>query len=308
MFAGIQIAKRKPFMFAGLGRFALALAFASAACAQEDGRGFTFRTSINGTANDLGVILRLDPTLGYRLNRYATVEAGLPFYFVRASDAGGALSPAEGAGLGNAHLGLNLNFEHPAITYRPSITITAPTGDEERGLSTGYVTWDWNNLFQRTFGRVTPYGSAGVSNTVSDSPFFVRPFTSKGLAAHFEGGALVSVTNVVGFGASAYAIAPSGDQTVVSRVVKKEQMATEPPDTTTPTMPGQSETKGRGRAKQGVFETVTETEGPAEILRDRGASLWVSIAPNRHVDFHLGYSRSVTYALNTVFFGVSFGL
>jgi hypothetical protein len=153
-------------MWAKLGRVALALAFAGAACAQEAGRGFRFRTTVNGTANDLGLILRLDPTLGYRLNRYATVEAGLPFYFVKASDAGGVLGPSEGAGLGNAHLGLNLNFEHPAITYRPSITVTAPTGSEDRGLSSGYVTWDWNNLFQRTFGRVTPYGSAGVSNTV----------------------------------------------------------------------------------------------------------------------------------------------
>ncbi len=296
-------------MWAKLGRVALALAFAGVACAQEAGRGFTFRTTVNGTANDLGVILRLDPTLGYRLNRYATVEAGLPFYFVKASDAGGVLGPSEGAGLGNAHLGLNLNFEHPAITYRPSITVTAPTGSEDRGLSTGYVTWDWNNLFQRTFGRVTPYGSAGVSNTVSDSPFFVRPFTSKGLAAHFEGGALVSVTNVIGFGASAYAIEPSGDQTVVSRVLKKDEAPTVTPDpVTSPTMPGQGQAKGRGRGKQGVFETVTETQGPADILRDRGASLWVSIAPNRNVDFHLGYSRSTTYALNTVFFGVSFGL
>ncbi|HWR50416.1 MAG TPA: hypothetical protein VN428_04890 [Bryobacteraceae bacterium] len=251
----------------------------------------------------------MDPTVGYRLNRYATVEAGLPFYLVKASDAGGVLGPAEGAGLGNAHLGLSLNFESPAVTYRPSLTVTAPTGNEERGFSTGYVTWDWNNLLQRTFGRVTPYASVGISNTVADSPFFVRPFTSKGLAGHFEGGALFSLTNVVGLGASGYAIVPSGNQTVISRVLKSDESAVaEPPATVVPEMPGQGQTKGRGRAKQGVFETVTETQGPAEILRDRGASLWLSIAPNRNVDFHLGYSRSVTYALNTVFFGVSFGL
>lgn len=288
----------------------LTLILAGTAGAQEEVRRLTFRTRMTGTVNELGTIVRLDPVVSVNLNRYASIEAGIPLYFVKTDSPGGALAAAEGTGLGNAHVGLNLNFEHPAIVYRPSFTVTAPTGNEERGLSTGHVTWDWSNLFQRTAGRWTPYGVAGVSNTVADTPFFVRPFTSEGIAGHFEGGTLLAMSKTVGFGGSLYAIVPSGNQTVVSRVLKSDTTAT--PAVTMPGRmtagQGQGQARGRGRDKQGVFETTPKTEGPATLMRDRGASVWVSLTPNRNVDFHLGYSRSTTYALNTVFFGVSFGL
>jgi hypothetical protein len=65
--------------------------------------------------------------------------------------------------------------------------------------------------------------------------------------------------------------------------------------------------RGRGQ-KQGVFETQQVTVGPAEIARDRGASAWIMLSPTPTVDFHIGYSRSATYALDTVFFGVGFNI
>lgn len=303
-------------------RIAIAAALATAALAQDEGGGFTLEATMDGTSNALGVIMRFDPTAGYRVNRYFSLEAGVPFYYVKPSDSAlDALSAASGTGLGNAHAALRFNFASPAVTYRPSITVTAPTGDKDRGLSTGHMTWDWNNLFQGTVGRITPYASAGVANAISDSPFFLRPYTSKGLVTHFEGGALASLSRHVSIGASAYAFEPSGEQTVISRVKRKVDVVT-PPDTGTPGSdtgtpgagsgtPGMgSGTPGAGRSNKppAVWETVSETTGPAEIARDRGASAWMSVAPSPAVSFYAGYSRSTTFALNTVFFGVGINI
>jgi hypothetical protein len=133
---------------------------------------------------------------------------------------------------------------------------------------------------------------------------------------HLEGGALLRISRYVGIGGSAYAIEPSGEQTVVSRLDPQSQSQT---GTTTPTQPappaqsqmgqGQGQGQGRGRGqKSGVFEMNQVTVGPAEIARDRGASAWIMLSPSSTVDFHIGYSRSATYALDTVFFGVGFNI
>ena len=269
---------------------------------------------MDGTASVLGTIMRFDPTAGYRINRYAAIEAGLPVYYVKPSDTAlPYIGAASGGGLGNAHAALRLSFDSPAVIYRPSFTVTAPTGDKDRGLSTGHLTWDWNNLFQRTFGRVTPYASAGVANSISDSPFFIRPYTTKGIVGQFEGGAVFSLSSHLSAGASAYAYEPSGEQTVISRIVHGNGSDVTPPDPgqpETPVMPGNGQHRGLGRGDQppAVWETVTETTGPADIARDRGASVWLSVTPSRFTDFYGGYSRSTTFALNTVFFGVGINL
>jgi hypothetical protein len=62
---------------------------------------------------------------------------------------------------------------------------------------------------------------------------------------------------------------------------------------------------GRDNKLPPVWETTPETTGTAEIARDRGASIWLGISASRAMDLYAGYSRSTTYALNTVFFGVS---
>lgn len=270
---------------------------------QGEERGPTFTVRLDGTANQLGVILRFDPSVGYRFNRYAAIDAGIPLYHVNPSDsAASVLGPAAGGGVGNAHLGLHLDFTSPAITYQPSVTVTAPTGDKNRGLSTGNVTYDWNNLFSRRFGRVMPFGALGLANTVADTPFFVRPFTSKGIVGHFEGGALIAFAKIASIGASAYAIEPTGQQTVVSRIIPPGKQAQPQPPPAAGM--GNGKAKGRGNKPPAVFETAPETTGPADILRDRGGSVWLTLAPRSPVDLYVGYSRSTTYALDTVFFGL----
>ncbi len=269
-----------------------------AASAQESERGATAQVSFDSTVNSLGAIVRVDPVAGYRINRYFAIDVGLPMYFVRSSATAAAdVGASSGTGLGNAHASLRFSFDTSSITYRPSVTVTAPTGDESRGFSTGVVTWSWDNLLFHRTGRWTPYASVGLSNAVTDAPFFLRPFTSKGLVTQLEGGTLFALTERLNLGGSAYAIVPSGTQTVVSRVVPGPQSSNR--------MGGAARGRGRGNGPPAVWETTPETTGPASIARDHGASVWAGIAAGSNLHLYAGYSRSVTFALNTFFLGAT---
>jgi hypothetical protein len=196
-----------------------------------------------------------------------------------------------------------LSFGGPALNYVSTITATAPTGDREKGLSTGAPTVDWNNGFYRVFAhRVAPYANVGIANTVSDTPFFLRPFSSKGLVGHFEAGTTVSMSRVLAIGGSGYSVVPAGEQTIVSKIV---EVHTEPG--TPRTLPANSRGRGLGLSKNNtpdrVFETTREIVGAADLSSDYGFSTWIGIGPFKGVDFTIGYSRSTRYRLDTLFFG-----
>jgi hypothetical protein len=264
--------------------------------AGEGEAGWKFYGSLGGSSNASGVILRVDPSVGYAFNRYVETYVGLPIYFVKESTASSRNS-ASGliSGIGNAYFGVQLSVDNPAVNYTSNVVFSAPTGDRERGFSTGRATVDWNNGFSRSFSSVTPFANVGLANTVSDTSFFVRPFTSLGLVSHFEGGAEVGIAPAMRMGASAYAVRASGEQQIVSKVVRPASQG-----------PAGS-SRGRGlSARERVFETVAETRGPAEIANDHGFSAWLSIIPQSTVNFQMGYSRSARYQFDTFFFGIGF--
>src|SRR5207302_8463136 len=100
-------------------------------------------------------------------------------------------------GVGNAYGQFGLTLATPVVDYQGTITVTAPTGDEALGLSTGHVTIDWSNYFERTFSRLTPFGNIGFANAVSDTAFFIRPYETFGSIAHWQGGARFRVAGPV---------------------------------------------------------------------------------------------------------------
>jgi len=261
---------------------ALLLAVAGPAFAQqdsEDARGWTFYGRFQGTSNGSGLIMKLDPSVGYAFNDRFQAYAGLPVYFARESS-------GSASGIGNAYVGGVLTVLNPAIDYVSRLEITAPTGDESRGFSTGIVTVDWNNTFSRTFESLTPFVSVGIANTVSDTSFFVRPFSSDGLVGHFDGGLLYDVNPAFGLGASAYAVRASGEQRIVSRVIQQERTV--------------ARVQGRN------FERQADVVGVAELANDHGFSAWIDFSPQSNISFQAGYNRSVAYELDSLFWGVSF--
>jgi len=257
--------------------------------AQED-RGWSFAGSLSGSANSTGVVTKLDPVLGYSFNKHFSMYGGVPFYFVNSSSTttstGTPTSGESTRGIGNTFAGLRAAIDTDAVNYSSNLEFTAPTGDESKGFSTGNVTVDWTNHFSRTFSSLTPFVSAGIANTVSDTAFFIRPFTSDGVVGHFEGGAMYDATNTVRLAASAYAVRGSGEQRLRSRVVRG----------------GSGVSGGRDR----VFETGPDIITQSDAVNDHGFSTWLSVSPKPQVNFHTGYSRSVNYDYNSVFFGIGF--
>src|SRR5260370_402349 len=66
----------------------------------------------------------------------------------------------------------------------------------------------------------------GLATTLPATVFLVPPFSSQGFIMHLEGGASYSLSRFLSAGASAYAIVPSGEQTIYSKWVTPGKNAT----------------------------------------------------------------------------------
>ena len=266
-----------------------------AQAADDNGRGWSFFGRFNGSHNSDGLVTKAETGLGYSFNNHVSTYAGVPFYFVNlSSTTTTSTSGTTGSmnGVGNAFLGFRAGVKGEVINYTSNLEFTAPTGDKSRGFSTGRVTADWTNTVSGKVSSLTPFGSVGVANTVSDTAFFVRPFTSLGIVGHFEGGATYDVLKAAHVGVSAYAVRGSGDQRIISKVLRSQSTSTSGSST--------------GPNSNRVFEKQHETVSQADIVNDHGFSTWFGVTPRPEVDFHAGYSRSVNYDFNTLFFGVGF--
>jgi hypothetical protein len=276
--------------FAGLAR----AADESSTKLEKEDKGVTFFESFRGSSNTLGQVMKLDTTAGYKFNKYFGVYFGIPAYIVRSS-ANSTTTGGSGSvtGIGNAYVDLRLTFANPVLNFASILEGTAPTGDASKGFSTGRATFEWANHFDHSFFfGFTPFVNLGVANTISDTRFFTRPFSSLGLLGHFEGGADYKLLPFISVGASAYDIEPSGQQKVFSRLISRQ-----------PSVPVMTTRRGGG-----VFEKNQETTGTAAIDRDNGYSAWLDSSPVPFIDLELGYSRSVQFDLNTVSFSVGFNL
>lgn len=263
----------------------------------DDQRGWSFSGRFGGTANSSNTVLKADPSVGYAFNRNIQTYVGLPFYVANQSTTNTTMN-----GIGNAYAGIRATVDNPAVRYTSNLVFSAPTGDKDRGFSTGRMTVDWTNTFSRRFSSVTPFGSVGLANTVSDTSFFVRPFSSLGTVSHFEGGAEVAVGPLVTVGGSAYAIRAAGEQRIISRVVKHGSSSSAGGSSSA----GRGQNRGRGAQQRRGFETTTETVGSADLANDHGFSSWFSVSPRPEIYFEIGFNRSVAYDFNSVFFGVGF--
>jgi hypothetical protein len=227
-----------------------------------------------------GRIFAITSSTGYNFNHHFGVDVGIPIYIVNA--AGTSTSPATSAsGLGDAFVGLRFAIDTHAFDYRSTLSGTAPTGSSSKGLSTGHATFDWSNRFEKKIGRYLPFGEVGIGNSLSQRMLFLRPFSTYGYLAHFEGGTEIEIVGPLSITASAYDIAPWGTQTLFSRVAGHGN-------------------GGHGRA----FETSQQTSGGSNLTRDEGFNLFADVAVVGRFDVYAGYTRSIHYALNNVSFGI----
>jgi hypothetical protein len=252
-------------------------------------KGIVVYEAFEGSANSDGQIMTLTSSAAYNLNQHFSAGLGIPIYFDHVSTSSSTTGTTTSTGIGNVFVTLRGIWKNATLNYGTSLTGSAPTGDSKKGLSTGHATFDWDNRLERGIGLLTPFADAGLANSVTDTRFFLRPFTSYGKLAHFEAGTDVDLSHFFSLTLSAYDIAPWGTQTVISRFVNKGAM-------------GKAGQHGR------LFELSHETTGTADLTSDNGYTVGLSVSPRPYLDLEVGYTRSVHFALNTVSFGLGMNL
>lgn len=130
---------------------------------------------------------------------------------------------------------------------------------------------------------------------------------TSGFVTHGQGGAHFRFPNWMRAGGAGYLIEPSGQQTIVSRIVTKQNTGSSATNSANvPNLPPNA--VGKGLANRPVFETSTVTTGSASLASDNGFSTWLLFGKRSGLNLQIGYTRSVEYDLNTLFFGVGFNI
>lgn len=279
-------------MFKTVARLCTIVALASITLFAQntDEKGWTGYTSLQGSIEANTSVLKWDSSVGYNFNQHFGMDFGVPLYFSRA-DQTSTTTSSSGAGLGDAYINLRGKWLNPkSVNYGSNILVGAPTGNRDKGFSTGRMTVDWTNRIDRSFGRVTPFGELGFANTTRDTRMYTRSYTSLGFVTHTQAGADFELTDKVSVGASAFAILPAGNQKIYSKVVNKGNTAVG------------SGSHGR------TFEQNYETTGTSDLAKDHGLSTWLDISANKYFDISAGYTRSTRFDLNTFSFGIGLNL
>jgi hypothetical protein len=243
--------------------------------------GIDWNESFEGSTGSSGLEMEINTSAIYHFGRFS-VGAGIPVYLNRTIFPTGVTISD---GIGDFFVTLGSSWNGRLLNYATQLTGAAPTGDPAKGFGTGHMTFDWNNRLDHRFGGLTPFLDGGVANSIADTRFFHRPFTSYGYLAHFEGGADVDLSHSFTLTLSAYKIAPWGTQTIISRDVV-------------------SGATGSGGQDGRVFETSHLTTGPASINYDDGFTAGLTFIPKPYLNLALGYTRSVSFAFNTFSWGI----
>jgi len=257
--------------------------------------GWTLGTRFEGSSSSDGTVYDLGSALGYNFSRHFGVDAGVPLYFVSTPSSIKKNNPGavSGVGVGTFFTDLRFNYPNPSLNLSSAVHLTAPTGETKKGLSTGHATWNLANHFDHAFGDFSPFVDAGVGNSVMDTRFFHRPFITFGYNAQFEGG-LEYDPGRFSFSASAYDVAPWGNQTVISRVFRCGSAA--------------KCSSGGPTKNRKSFTTASVSTGAADLVRDNGFNAGIDFKPVGYLDLEFDFSRSVPLQLNSYSFGIGIDL
>jgi hypothetical protein len=278
--------------------FLVLLAAIMPACGQsqaEPQKGFTGFEAFQGSVNSDSRMFKLDSNAGYDFNKHFGIFAGMPLYFANTQTVttqvnGNATTTTQNVtnnGLGNAYFGFALRAPNKKLDYSSAFTFAAPTGSSSKGFSSGRANADWNNRFEHSFNRLTPFFEGGLSNAVPDSPLFTRPFTSLGMLTHLEEGGEFELVKHFSVGGSGYEIVPFGNQKIFSKIVNKGQ-------------------GGTGKGKNS-FDQAAVSSGTG-LTRENGFNSWIAFDPAPLWRLELGFTRSATFDLNSFAFNLRMNL
>ena len=223
------------------------------------------------------------PAFGYSFNDTFALDITVPIYMYRLtqSDASkpkpNALLIPERGEFGDTIIGLHAQFAPPAFQYEATVSVTAPSGDETHGLSTGRATFDLSNLFEHSFHFITPNLELGVGDsTALVNRLVTKNYTSLGPLAHFSVGVALPLFHGISLQTAAYELLPIGDQKIYQSVTRR--------GTTTFVVTGHN---------------VTE---------DNGFNSSLDIPLDRHTTLSTYYSRSLRQRDDIVSIGITYVL
>src|SRR6266481_3442992 len=232
-------------------------------------KGFTLTETYEGSGNTDGFITDIDSTVGYIFNPHFSINMGVQYLFVNPSSSYSSKTGTTSAsGMGNPSLGFRYSRKGPVLDFSTGVNGAFPIASSAKGLSTGRGTFDWDNHFAHGFDLVTPFLDVGVANSVPDTRFLHRPYTSLGTLAHFEGGSEMDLNDKFSVSVSGYYILPWGTQEIFVRGKKSS--------------PG-------------------STKGGVSLTRDDGINLGLDYNLTRFVDLSAGYSYSAYNVVNSGF-------
>jgi hypothetical protein len=219
--------------------------------------------------------------VGYTFNDVFSMDASVPIYMYRLAESRSARPRAtqllvnQRGELGDVFLGFHAQFVPKYFLYQATASVTAPTGDEEYGLTTGRCTFDLNNHFEHTYGRFTPNIDLGAGDSTALVNRSVnKNYTSLGPLSHFQIGLGVELFRGLFFETDAYEQLPIGDQKIYG--------------------PSRN-----GRATVVTGHNVTE---------DNGFTNSLEIPIDRHTTLSSYYSRSLRLHIDNVAFGITYVL
>jgi len=268
--------------------YAQAPAASARSVADDSSDGPTLTTSFIGSVASWSNVYDWTIAAGYIFDRHFSTDIGVPVVFVRGSSSTGTATSS--AGLGNVFGQLQFSDKNPLLNFGAVATVALPTGDSSKGLSTGRVTADLTGQIAKPLGRFTPFLTAGVGNSLFDSSYWQRPFTTLGNVAHFQGGTAFDLGRSLTLSASFYDIAPWDDQKVYSRVVAKGAAS--------------ALTSKRGP----VFLDNALSTGGSSIDSDNGFNADLNFTAAKFVDIVFAYLHSVHFQTDVVSFGVGVNL
>jgi hypothetical protein len=221
------------------------------------------------------------PAVGYAFSDAVSVDVTIPIYSYRLAETlatkpkpDDELVPLR-AELGDVVLSIHAQLDPSWIQYQVTGAVTAPSGDETYGLTTGRVTFDIDNHFEKSLGRVTPSLSlGGGDSTTLANRVLTKNYTSLGPLAHFQVGIGLDLYRGATFESDAYEDLPIGDQKIYGP------------------------SRG-GRATVVVGHHVTEDNGFINSL---------DVPLDHHATISAYYNRSLRLHTDTVAIGITYVL
>src|SRR6202051_5143687 len=178
-------------------------------------KGFTLTETSEGSADTDGFISDINSSAGYVFNPHFSINMGVSYLFLNPSTSKTGTTSI--SGMGNPSLGFRYSRKGPVFDFSTGVNGAFPVASSAKGLSTGRVTFDWDNHFAHGFDLFTPFFDFGVANSVPDTRFLKRPYTYLGTLGPFEGGSEMDLGDKFSVSPSGYYILPWATQEIFVR-------------------------------------------------------------------------------------------